>query len=367
MRYLVIRHNRARILLAALAATALVTAVPWIYKGLFMHREDFVVDELDAYRGDFLSFLDGAGLNRNISADISFFKNGYIFSKWAIKDARLKNLKVSANIIVKGRFIRDETSGVAGFSGKLFSGDLTLKPDSVMPVNMSFCIKGNELNIESFRLGKSYSLRGTIGLTEPFNTDLVLDIEKADIKDVALFTKLKNPESLLGTMNGVIYIKGLLANLFSSGIIQSRNGRVGPVAYEVATIRLEGFGPVINIADANVRQQNGRLMVEGYLDLRNIGKGVLFDGLHIKSELGTILWDGWDIAKKGADELTMSKDVSDTMKVGFKTMTDKPFTGYYESENQEEMSLEYKMGLENLKMKLKDNEEFLVIEHNIRF
>lgn len=367
MRYLAIRQRIIKILSVGLLVAVFVLVVPWIFRSLFTYREDFIMENLDFHSKDFLNFLDDVKLNKNISLDVSFLNDGYVSSKWTIREAGFKNMVVSADVFVKGCFVKDEEGKVKAFSGKLFTSNLRLNPDASMPASMSFSITKDGLKIEALRLARSYTLRGTVALSEPFKTDLVLDIERADIKDVSLVTRIKNREALLGTMNGVVYIKGHLANLFSNGIIQSRNGKVGPIAYQVATIKLEGFGPVINIADANVSQANGRLAIEGYIDLRNIGKGILFDGLKVKSEIGTIAWDGWDIAKRGKDELTMSKDVSDSMRVGFKTMAEDTFTTYYEKENPEEMSLEYKMGLENLKMKLRENEEFLVIEHNIKF
>jgi len=358
-------------LLGILLVAVLISAVPWAYRILFIHSEDFIVEELDFQGGDFFNFLNNAELGKDISLDIGFLGDGYVFSRWTIKDVKLRNRIISADIVMKGRFVKDERDAATVFSGKIFSDNLRLKADrdSAMSLRASFSIDRDKLKIESFRLARSYDLKGTVGLVEPFEIDLVFDVKRADIKDVALFTKLKikNPELLFGVMSGVVYIKGPLSNLFSNGIIQSRNGKVGPIAYEVATIRIEGFGPVINIADSSIRQHNGRLAIEGYIDLRDIGKGILFDGLKVKSNIGTIAWDGWDIAKKGRDELTMSREISDTMRVGFKTAVDEPFTNYYERENTGEMSLEYKMGMENLKMKLRDNEEFLIIEHSISF
>lgn len=371
MRYLIIRHNTRKMLLGILLAAVLISAAPWVYRTLFVHSEDFIVEELNFQEGDFFNFLNNAELGKDISLDIDFLGDGYIFSRCTIKDVKLRNRIISADIVMKGRFVKDERGTITAFSGKIFSDNLRLKVDrdSAMPLRVSFSIDRDKLKIESFRLARSYNLKGTISLVEPFETDLLLDVERADIKDVALFTKLKikNPESLLGIMNGAIYIKGPLNNLSSNGIIQSRNGKIGPIAYKVATIRIKGFGPIINIADSNIRQHNGRLAIEGYIDLRDIGKGILFDGLKVKSDIGTIAWNGWDIAKNGTDGLTMSKEISDTMRVGFKTVVDESFTNYYEKENPGEMSLEYKIGMENLKMKLRDNEEFLVIEHSVRF
>jgi len=153
--------------------------------------------------------------------------------------------------------------------------------------------------------------------------------------------------------------------LFSEGILESRNGTIGSIEYELATIKIKGFGPIINIVDSSIG--NGSLTMEGYVDLRKISGGNFFDGLKIKSDMKAIVWDRWHISKHGTDELSMTKDISDNMRVGFKTMTRESITSYYDEENPEEMNLEYKIGGQNLKMKLKENGEFFGVEHNVKF
>ena len=118
-------------------------------------------------------------------------------------------------------------------------------------------------------------------------------------------------------------------------LFRSRGGTIGAIGYNVITVRLEGFGPIINIVDSSVKQDSGKLEIEGYVDLRNIAKGNLFDGVRVKSDMKTIAWEGWDITKKGTDELNMKKDVSDNMRVGFKTVSRQPLTTYDDSQNPE--------------------------------
>ena len=188
------------------------------------------------------------------------------------------------------------------------------------------------------------------------------------MRDFAVIARSKNPDVALGNMSGIFYIKGPLKNLFYNGMLQSRNGKIASLEYDVANIRLEGSGPIISIADAHLRHGKSKLTIDGYIDLRNIAKGEnLFEGLSGSSDMKEIVWDGWDIIKSGSSELRITKDISDYMRVGFKTMAREPLTTYYEKESPEEMSLEYKMGLKNLKMSFKENEEFFGIEHNIQF
>jgi len=327
--------------------------MPWIYENVFIHEDFIIKDE---------------GINKEIALDLRLLNNDYVFSELKIQEMRLKDTMLSGDFIVKGRIIRDEDGKATAFSGKLFSRNITLDENPFLALRARFKITGDELEIESLRLGASYKLKGRLGLREPFKADFRLEIVRADMREIAIMVKAKNPDAVFGIMRGAFHIKGTLANLFSEGILESRGGRIGPIVYDLATARLEGFGPIVNIVDSSVKKDAGRLMMEGYIDLRNIAKGNLFEGLRVSSsDMKTIVWDGWDITKNGTDELSMKKAVSDDMRVGFKTMTRDSLPTYYDAESPEELSLEYRIGLQNLKMRLKEDEEFFGVEHKIKF
>jgi hypothetical protein len=353
-------------LLAILIVTLIILAIPWLYENFFAHEDFFIAQKRPLF--DFPDFLTEQEINRHISVDMTFLNKDYVFSKVRIEDLKLKDTIVSGAILTKGKILRDGEGKGVGFSGKLVSKNITLDSEPFLPLSMSFDIKNNELDIKSLQLGKSYKLEGKIGLSDPFKTDIRCDIIRLDMRGQSTATKIKGRNIMFGIVNGVFYIQGNLGgNIFSQGIIESRGGTIGAIGYNVITVRLEGFGPIINIVDSSVKQDSGKLEIEGYVDLRNIAKGNLFDGVRVKSDMKTIAWEGWDITKKGTDELNMKKDVSDNMRVGFKTVSRQPLTTYDDSQNPEEMSLEYKMGLQNLKMKLKENEEFFGIEHSVKF
>ncbi|NQT74975.1 MAG: hypothetical protein HQ566_00470 [Candidatus Omnitrophica bacterium] len=367
MRRQIVRHNIRLTLLVILLFTAFVSVVPWIYENVFIH-EDGIVLQTEIWQGfDLSDFSADEPFREGISLDATFLNNGYVLSKWKIREVDLKGLVFSADLIVKGRFIRDEEDRVTGFSGKLLSRDAMLNAAPFMPLRMSFKIEKDTLEVRSLRLGNAYEVKGRCSLERPFNADLRLEINRADIREITKLMKVKNPDVAMGILNGTFCIKGPFATLFSDGMLESRNGKLGPIEYDLASVRLEGFGPIINIVDSNIRYGNSNLTVDGYVDLRNLAKGELFSGLRVKSDMKRIVWDGWDITKKGKDELSMEKAISDKVRVGFKTMSRDPITRYYHRDNPEELSLEYKMGMENLKMKLKEDEEFFGIEHNIEF
>ena len=368
MRYLIVRRWTIRVLLLVSLVAAFASVVPWIYENVFVREEAFFDDGVMYQDLDSTWIWRGiTGIDKDIFLDSSFLNNDYVFSKLKIEDADLKGVKVSADIIVKGQLIRDKEGKIIGFSGKLFSRDIVLNSKSFDVARMSFRIIENELEVETLRLGNSYGLKGRLSLVPPFETYFRVEIMRADMREVGPIAKIKNSNVMLGIVKGFFHIKGNLSNnLFSEGILESRNGKIGLVGYDLATVRFEGFGPIINIVDSSIG--NGALTMEGYIDLRDISEGDLFDGLKIKSDVKTIVWDDWDITKKGTDKLSMTKDISDNMRVGFKTMAREPFTTYYDTERPEEMSLEYKIGSEeNIKMRLRENDNFFGVEHSVKF
>ena len=362
MRYYIVRQRIRVLLWLMLLAAVFVSIAPQVYKNIFTNDE--FLDYAGVYDFDRAPSLFTGDILEGSSLNLSFLNNDFFVSRFDVKDFKLNNVNFSADLFVKGRLTRNEKGELTGFSGKLFAKETAFNSKPFKDVSMSFDIANDELEIKSLRIGSSYELRGTVGLLAPFKTDLRLEINRADLRDFTLITKSKRLKSALGILNGAFKINGNLKNLYSSGTVQSRNGKLGMVEYEMANIRLEGFGPIINIVDSRVKWGKGTLTMDGYVDLRDIGKAGLFGGISVRSDMKGIVWDGWDIEKKGMDELNMTKDISDNISVGFKSVAREPLTTYYERENPEEMTLEFK---DHLKMKMRENEEFFVIEHSVKF
>jgi len=366
MRYFIVRRNARLILSGILFVMLLGVILLWVIQHIFIHED---VTTPDTFFRPIRYPVSEKISDTDVSIDITYFGDGYIFSRIKIEDIALfKDKIVSADLAAKGRIISDGLSGQSHFSGKLISKRLLFDSKEIFPMRMLFDIKDNELRILSLFFGKSINLQGTICLAYPFKTDLRLDITRLDMRGRYFVSPASSRRAMFGIINGRFYLKGNLAgNIFSQGFVESRNGSIGSITYNVATLNLEGFGPIINIVDCNIREDTGRIFVEGYIDLRDITSSLFLDGIKVTSDVGNIVWKGWDITRKGTDELDIKKTIGENINVGFKAMSRKPLTSYEEMQRPEEMSLEYKVGLQNLKMKLKENEEFFGIERSIRF
>ena len=367
MHYFIIRRKIRITLLTVLLATVILSVIPQLYEKIFLHDENFSGTETDLMLMQ--SFIpDILKANKDFSIDLNFLNHGLVFCRGNVDISYSEGTGVLGDFFAKGRIVKDEKNQFLGFKGKLFSKNIVLNSRPFLPVHASFSIKEGELEIETLHLGNPYELKGVVGLVAPHKTDIIFEINRADMRELSKVSRIKDRDVAFGIVSGSFHVKGALAgNVFSEGTLESRKGRFGAIEYDIVKIRLEGFGPIINIVDSSFKENSGTLTMEGYVDLRNISKGGMFDGIRVRSDVKTIVWRGWDITKDGTDELRMEKDVGDKVRVGFKTVARDSLPSYRESESLDEISLKYKMGMENLQMKLKDNEEFFGIEHSVKF
>lgn len=303
------------------------------------------------------------GIDKAVSLNFYFFDNKKIVSELKIDDLNIKGAFLSGRVILKAKILKDN-----GLVGKFYSNDMTLDSKALPALKVFFKLTKEELKIYSLGFGDAYHLKGAIALKEPFETNVYFEILRANLRDIAIITKAKRPEVVTGIMNGIFNIKGPLNNLESSGFIGGRSGKIGPIWYDSADIRINGQGPIINIVDSKIKQAGAIFTMDGFIDLRNVTSSNLLSCLKLRSDMKRVVWDGWGISKEGVDSLMMVKEIGDKMSVGFKTFARKELSLYQKRENPDEMSLEYK--LENgqaLKMRLKENEESFVIEHKKRF
>jgi len=303
------------------------------------------------------------GLDKAVSLNFYFFDNKSLVSELKIDKLDIKGAALSGNIILKAKVLKDN-----GLAGKIYSCNLVMNSSALPELKIFFKLTKDKLRIYSLNFGESYRLRGTIGLKEPFETNACFEILRANLRDIAVITKAKRPDVVTGIMNGLFNIKGPLANLESSGFIGGRSGKIGPIWYDSADIRIHGTGPIINIVDSRIRQAQATFTLEGYIDLRSAADSNMLDYLKLKSDMKTIVWDGWDISKDGSDSIKMVKEIGEKVSVGFRTFAREELLPYQKRDNTDEMSLEYKLDNGQLfQMKLKENEEFFGVEHKKKF
>jgi len=301
-------------------------------------------------------------IDKAISLNFYFRSNEKLISELKIDKLDIKGAALSGSFILKAKVLKD------GLTGKLYSSNMTLDSSALPDLKVFFKLTKDKLKIYSLNFGEFYRLRGDVSLKEPFETNVCFEILRANLRDIAIITKAKRPGVVTGVMSGVFNIKGPIDNLQSSGFIGGRSGKIGPIWYDSADIKIHGIGPIISIVDSNIRQAQATFTMEGYIDLRSIARSDLMSYMKLKSDMKTIVWDGWDISKYGSDSIKMIKDIGDNVSVGFRTFAREELLPYQKRENLDEVSLEYKLDNGQIfQMKLKENEEFFGVERKKKF
>lgn len=230
----------------------------------------------------------------------------------------------------------------------------------------------SELDITSFKLGKSFSVQGRIGLSDSHPLDLTADIERLDLSTfLQSFLSDAVNLSATGFIEGKIKINGKIDIPRITGRLKSRSLKVGDVDYHFSYVDLNGTWPFVFIEDGMIFYEGGYFAISGYIDLADLPNSSAWNNIVCKSDEKNLRWRGWDISKGAsgsfgyADGLSLKREQSDEIRVSLKKFMNNEAST--ENMKDDEIALEYKMGNKNIKMRLRDRDEFLGMEHSLKF
>jgi len=295
------------------------------------------------------------------------------FSSWpkfslytGLKHWHAGSMDITTDISVEAEL--KEKSGVPVITGTLNTEKSIINYKPCRELSLHFTVRKKAVEILGFKWGKSFRLVGKLEFDPPHNIELIALLDGTKLEELLSFGPSGAENLLAGTVKGRLEIEGPLNNPVSRGQITSRDGRIGDVYFENAVIHLLGKGPLITIGDSRIYRETGYLLLNGEIDLRKFGKRNLFENIVIKTDDQSIVWEGWDITKESAgDEVNLKKKISEDWEVGFTAPLESDDTSW-EKDEESEVELRYKIrDNESLKMQIKEEEEFLGVEHKIKF
>jgi len=273
----------------------------------------------------------------------------------------LLNVYLFGNVYQKDRYIDT-------IKGTLITKNTMIDFTPIGEFNSNFEYKEGVLKLERFSFGDSFDLTGEINLKRPFNVNIEVKLTELDLSSLVMFGSQKLRESVTGSLSGDIKAEENLLKPRIRGKLNARNGRLGLVDYKVANVNLQGTWPVLEILDSQILRENGYFMLDGFVDLRRLGRPRFLEGLRIRSDEKTVVWAGWDIVKEidQGEELNLEKNIGEDFKINFKKfINDEVYTQDYKDD---EIELEYKLrNNKSFKMRLKESEETLQLQHRIKF
>ena len=259
---------------------------------------------------------------------------------------------------------RNHVDGDYFVVGRLWSQNSILNYKPFRELEGSYVLDDGVLEITSLALEDVGALSGSVSLSHPFVADLTLRIDGLDMRDLLVFAKDAKEDAMSGRIEGELKVTGPLTLPDIKGRFVVTDGNLGEIEYRSMVVNLEGKGSLIAVKDSRIHQEEGSLSLEGVI---NLAKANVYEDVVVKSEKDRIIWQGWDITKpEYAAELRMQKAVGEDFRIDFKTYLNDELA--FANPKGEETSLEYGLTIgERVKMYLKGDEEFLGLEHRLRF
>lgn len=282
---------------------------------------------------------------------------------------KLNHLSLGTNDLLSDVILSGEFKG---FGDVLMDGEVSISntilnykpfPDTVI----SYAIMHDVIKIKEFKLGETISAAGSLPLKKDLELDLVLHLKNLDLENIFAYS-IEEAPSISGIVDGTLNIKGHPAKPSLSGHFESNGGRMGPLSYDALILNLSGEPPVVHFKDSRLVKNETTFSLEGDMDLRRFGKSRIFENVKITSPDKMIVWDGWDITKgKEEPKLSLGRDVGDSFHIDFNTFLERD-TDLSDEKPKGEVELGYKVTDDGVfKVRFKEDERFLGLEHKKKF
>lgn len=287
-------------------------------------------------------------------------------AKVNLEHLQIKDFYLSTDIEIENKIAK-------GFvKGKLITSNSIIDFRPVKEIKANYELCASTFRLIALEWGEEVRLSGIMELTQPTYVrkgtyvDLLLELSALNLEELVFLSGVKEKEKISGLVSGEFIIKGFLPFPDIKGSLVGIDGNFGDLDYDQLKVNLEGKGPLVQIVDSWIRKGKSYTTLEGELDLAKIGSTELFEDLEIIFDEKAMVWRGWDITRDAGPKLELGKDIGDDFRVRFKTfMNDELLNEYVKGD---ELGLDYKISEdETLKMRLKENEEFLGIEHKLKF
>ncbi len=283
-------------------------------------------------------------------------------------DARIDHCKVGNFDFVTRVFCSSNIE--RDISIKLASDELIVNYKPYGKLTGEAIINKDRFEVKNLDLTDEFSFSGFIDNKKPYNGQLAFSINKLDLVKFLQLFPASERAGITGILNAKFEIKGNLKENISKGRIEVNSGTIGNVDFEKMTTSLTGRDSILKIEDSRIKVKNGYLLLSGFLDTNKIGKSSFLENLQVTTDNNTIVFDGWDIAKRNEkDEVSLSKQVGKDFDINLKTWTRRDNDNENPETKRSEVEFKYKVKSEdNLIMKLKgQNEEFIGMEHKVKF
>ncbi len=324
------------------------------------------VFSIDLYPVDTEGNATAMGEVSKVGVTGDFSKLPYFILNINAGHLKLLGFDLLSNYNINGKLDYGRDNRLESIVGDFSTSGSIINYNPIREVKGTYEISGNKIKLNGVNYGDVAFLNGSISLTPPNELDLNFKFKGAELGGLTDMTLGKDLVS--GLVFGDVHVYGEPGkDLKIDGTLDFLNGNVSMIRYTSAKVTMKGRGNTLEFIDSKVYTEGQVLTLEGKMELKDIGTPRAFRYIAIKSDPNTVVWAGTSvISTASGKEFVSGADISEQFRINLKTYESR--LNAPQRPKQDEVEMEYKLGKPgNIKLKMKENEDFFGVEHKVRF
>lgn len=295
--------------------------------------------------------------------------DGTLLTNIRANHIKLSGVDIVCEANLKNSFIAGDPNLAGGrLEGEIETKSLVLNYSLFPDLKASYRVSNGILEVPSLALGKDMKASGWASLRDPYNMNVTFTTDNANITTILSYFGIRKSDTVTGTLNAKVDLKGPMKKLRSSAKVSLKKGTIGKVDFDSMEAVFKGEGPIVNIEESRLSRASGYISLAGEIDLRRIGKASIFQDLKLVTDDNAITWDDYQASTvQGVQKIEMTKKVSEDLTVGFKKFV--PDGQVDESlRDKDQVEVEYKIqGNDSFKVMVGEDKNFVGMQHKDKF
>ncbi len=290
-----------------------------------------------------------------------------------LREINIVNAEISTDIDISTLIYLSEQGTKLNTVGVIAAKNTTINNEPCYNLVVDYKIIKDKFFIKNLSMAKGiYTAQGWIEFIEPYQFDVDFRMNNGPLADFWALGKDESGRQVKGTIKGKMKVWGTPSLPKMKGYFESKDGDLENFKYESGYAMIEAEGPVIKIIDGflsqvanNLNIKRGDYILDGQIDLRKVGTTGIIKELKLRPVLASNK-DDQTADEVQFSQLVLGRDINKRIHVDYKASYDDETR--YEDKQEAELELKYKLKRNQiLRMRLKEDEEFIGVEHKIKF